>query len=81
MKPTSLKISQLVLESTNPSYTEFQKKCVDYYKIHNIPEKTLEDAYAEENIEKNEPVEHKNDESYEEKLYYNFQTMKDITRK
>ena len=75
MKSTDLDISRMIFEQTNPSYAEFQKKCVEYYKTH-LPETTYEEDVTEEaNHLLNEM---KNEESYEEKLYYNFQTMKDI---
>lgn len=75
MKPTIVKISQLVFESTNPNYTDFQKRCIEYYKIHNLSEKIIEETINED-FEKDGSEQ--KDEGYEEKLYYNFQTMKDF---
>lgn len=74
MKSTDLDISRMIFEQTNPSYAEYQRKCVEYYKTH-LPEA----VYEEETIEEPGVNELKNEESYEEKLYYNFQTMKEMT--
>lgn len=83
MKSTGMSISQLIFEQTNPNYTEFQKKSIEYYKNH-APEKPYEEESNEDLIHDNKleyQNERKNDEGYEEKLYYNFQTMRDINRK
>ena len=74
MKSTDLDISRSIFEQTNPTYAEYQRKCVEYYKTH-LPEM----VYHEEINEELGLNELKNEESYEEKLYYNFQTMKEIT--
>ena len=69
----------MIFENTNPTYCDFQRKCIDYYKTH-APEKNYEEEMLDEAQEKGEGLDQK-EESYEEKLYYNFQTMKDILGK
>jgi len=73
MKSTDVDVSKMIFEHTNPNYTEFQRKCVEHFKTH-LPEENFEEDFNEDHAN-----DLKNEESYEEKLYYNFQTMKDIT--
>ena len=76
MKSTGMNISEMIFEGNNPSFCEFQRRCADYYRTH-APEKNYEEELADD-LEKGDLIDQKNEESYEEKLYYNFQTMKEI---
>lgn len=78
MKSTDIDVSRFsIFEAVNPGYAEYQRKCVEYFKTHD-PETIFEDESNDlSNLDRNASNE-KNEESYEEKLYYNFQTMKDV---
>lgn len=74
MKSTEVDIARPIFEGANPGYSDFQRRCAEYYRTHS-PE-----AF-EDNLSEDLSLELKNEDSYEEKLYYNFQTLRDIPGK